>query len=342
MGNPLSPALADLVMTTLLDDVLTKIDITVPCIKKYVDDLYTALPADKIEYVKNALNSFDSHIQFTYESEKDNRLPYLDMILIRTGEQKILTDWYQKSVASGRILNFFSLHPLVQKLNTATGFIGRVFQLSTSKSTDEKKAIVRKQLLTNNYPSSLINRLINRFINQSGQNCEEVNSEEKVYRSLHHVDALTPALARSIKQNFKNVTLSFKCAKTNRLLFTKLKDSSPHLAMRNVIYRIPCADCDSAYIGMTTQQLKNRIAGHRSLIKRYEEYKTSDTERTDRDEEFKKTALMKHAIEEQHNCSSCVVSYLLGDIYFRITSPLRNLNIDKDDTVRCYSCHCTG
>ncbi|XP_053686356.1 uncharacterized protein LOC128735902 [Sabethes cyaneus] len=313
MGNLLSPALADLVMTTLLDDVLTKIDITVPCIKKYVDDLFTALPADKIEYVKNALNSFDSHIQFTYESKKDNRLPYLDMILIRTGEQKILTDWYQKTVSSGRILNFFSLHPLVQKLNTATGFIGRVFQLSTSKSTDEKKAIVRKQLLTNNYPNSLINRLVNRFINQSGQNCEEVNSEEKVYRSLHHVDALTPALARSIKQNFKNVTLSFKCVKTNRLLFTKLKDSSPHLAMRNVIYRIPCADCDSAYIGMTTQQLKNRIAGHRSLIKRYEEYKTSDTERTDRDEEYKKTALMKHAIEEQHKFDLTSTKILSAD-----------------------------
>ncbi|XP_055547777.1 uncharacterized protein LOC129731643 [Wyeomyia smithii] len=98
MGNPLSPALADLVMTTLLDDVLAKIDVHIPCIKKYVDDLFTALPADKIEYVRNALNGFDSHIQFTYEVENNNRLPYLDMVFIRTNEHKIVTEWYKKPV----------------------------------------------------------------------------------------------------------------------------------------------------------------------------------------------------------------------------------------------------
>ena len=150
MGNPLSPALADLVMTTLLDDVLAKIDVHIPCIKKYVDDLFTALPADKIEYVRNALNGFDSHIQFTYEVENNNRLPYLDMVLIRTNEQKIVTEWYKKPVASGRILNFLSMHPLAQKLNTATGFIGRVFRLSTNESLTENKEIVHEHLLTNN------------------------------------------------------------------------------------------------------------------------------------------------------------------------------------------------
>ncbi|XP_053698945.1 uncharacterized protein LOC128745905 [Sabethes cyaneus] len=44
MGNPLSPALADLVMETLLDYVIEAIDIPIPFIKKYVDDLITALP----------------------------------------------------------------------------------------------------------------------------------------------------------------------------------------------------------------------------------------------------------------------------------------------------------
>ena len=301
MGNPLSPALADMVMNALLDDVLAKIDIPVPFVKKYVDDLLTVLPADKIEYVKNALNAFNPHIQFTYEVENDNRLPYLDMVLIRTENQTILTDWYKKPMASGRILNYFSLHPLVQKLNTATGFIGRIFRLSTSKSIEEKKQTVREHLLTNNYPSSLINRLINRFVYQSAQSIsDEVSPEPKVYRSLHHVEALTPALAKVVNRNFKNVTLSFKCVKTNRSLFTKLKDSSSYLSTRNVVYRIPCVDCDRSYIGMTTQQLKNRLAGHRSLMKRYEEYKTSDRVRVERDEEFKKTALMKHAIEEEH------------------------------------------
>ncbi|XP_062711019.1 uncharacterized protein LOC134289038 [Aedes albopictus] len=304
MGNPLSPALADLVMETLLDHVLEGIDIPIPFLKKYVDDLITALPIDMIEHVRNALNEFNSHIQFTCEMENNNQLPYLDMLLIRTAQQKIVTDWYKKPVASGRILNYFSFHPLTQKLNTATGFIGRVFKLSTCRSENEKKELVRDYLLNNNYSSSLINRLINRYINKN-TNTHESNSsthpEPKMYRSLHHVEKLTPALAKVINRNFPNVQLGFKCVKTNRLLFSKLKDATPQLEKRNVIYRIPCADCDCAYIGLTTQQLKNRLSGHRSLINRYADLKSSYPNRaTEREEEFKKTALMVHVIENEH------------------------------------------
>lgn len=304
MGSPLSPALADLVMETLLDHVIENIDIPIPFMKKYVDDLITALPADKIEYVNSALNAYDSHIQFTCEVESGNRLPYLDMVLIRTNEQNIVTDWYQKPIASGRLLNFFSLHPLTQKLNTATGFIGRVFKLSTQRSLDEKKRLVREFLKKNNYPSSLINRLIHRFINKiSHHNSNgETEREEKVYRSLHNVDGLTPALARAILKTNKNVCLSYKCAKTNALLFSKLKDPTHMLLRRNVIYRLPCCVCESSYIGLTTQQLKQRLSGHRSLIKRYHDFMKSNSKPDgNKIEEFKKTALMVHMIEHDHN-----------------------------------------
>ncbi|XP_058827592.1 uncharacterized protein LOC131687518 [Topomyia yanbarensis] len=304
MGNPLSPALADLVMETLLDHVLETIDIPIPFLRKYVDDLVTALPADKIQHVQSALNAYNPHIQFTCEIESNNRLPYLDMVLIRTNEQKIQTDWYRKPVASGRILNYLSFQPLTQKLNTAMGFIARVFRLSTCKSEIEKKQMVREYLRNNNYPSGLINRLINRIINQqvSAESERIPESEKMEFRSLHHVDGLTPALSKIIQRNHKNVSLSFKCTKTISSLFTKLKDPTSEQSKRNVIYRIPCSDCESSYVGLTTQQLKQRLAGHRSLIKRYNDFKSSNCEReTGNADEFKKTALMVHMIEKEHS-----------------------------------------
>ncbi|XP_058817405.1 uncharacterized protein LOC131680714 [Topomyia yanbarensis] len=185
VGNPLSPALADLVMETLLDHVLETIDIPIPFLRKYVDDLVTALPADKIQHVQSALNAYNPHIQFTCEIESNNRLPYLDMVLIRTNEQKIQTDWYRKPVASGRILNYLSFHPLTQKLNTAMGFIARVFRLSTCKSEIEKKQTVREYLRNNNYPSGLINRLINRIINQQAVVAVSALFEPPVRAALH-------------------------------------------------------------------------------------------------------------------------------------------------------------
>lgn len=332
MGSPLSPALADLVMETLLDNVLKMIDFPIPFFKKYVDDLITAVPADKIEHVKNALNAYNTHIQFTCEVENENRLPYLDMILIRTSEQRIVTDWYMKSVSSGRILNFFSLHPLTQKLNTATGFISRVFRLSTCKTLAEKKKTVRGYLSKNNYPIALINRLMNRFSNENANISNNVNIEPKVYRSLHHVDSLTPALAKVIHRNFKNVTLSFKCAKTNSILFSKLKDATSKLQRRNIIYRVSCIECAHTYIGLTTQQLKQRMAGHRSLIKRYEEFKRSGSFDSNKKDEFKKTALMVHMIENDHNFDLPNVTILDQDNRIQALQILEMCHIFTDKT----------
>ena len=42
--------------------------------EKYVEDLNTAVPEN--ERIKQVFNSFDSHIQFTVESETDRKIPY--------------------------------------------------------------------------------------------------------------------------------------------------------------------------------------------------------------------------------------------------------------------------
>ncbi|MBV2145435.1 MAG: GIY-YIG nuclease family protein, partial [Wolbachia endosymbiont of Pissodes strobi] len=46
-------------------------------------------------------------------------------------------------------------------------------------------------------------------------------------------------------------------------LFTKLKPKTPVMKNSNVVYSIPCENCPSTYIGMTSQLLKNRLNGHK-------------------------------------------------------------------------------
>ncbi|XP_062714289.1 uncharacterized protein LOC134291043 [Aedes albopictus] len=163
MGNPVSPALADLVMESLLDTVLQKLDFPLPFIRKYVDDLIMAIPLNKLQHIMDIFNSYDIHIQFTYELEVENCLPFLDMLLTRHDNQKVTTRWYQKPIASGRFLNFHSFHPMNQKLNTAKNFIKRVNKLSTDLDEHDKIKIIDDQLKQNGFPKSLRNRLTNRM-----------------------------------------------------------------------------------------------------------------------------------------------------------------------------------
>ncbi|XP_062706267.1 uncharacterized protein LOC134287713 [Aedes albopictus] len=93
MGNPLSSATADWIMESLLNSVLNKLNIPLPFIRKFVDDLVTAIPLNQLQSVLQAFNSYDTHIQFTHELEVDNCLPFLDMLLIRHENQKVTTRW---------------------------------------------------------------------------------------------------------------------------------------------------------------------------------------------------------------------------------------------------------
>ncbi|XP_053690860.1 uncharacterized protein LOC128739401 [Sabethes cyaneus] len=166
MGSCLSPILAEFVLETLLNTVTRNLQYNIPVLKKYVDDLILALPEDEVDNTLAAFNNYNPHIQFTKETELENRLPFLDTLVIRNENQSITTQWYSKSIASGRLLNYHSFHPMHMKINVATNFINRVIKITTNKSSDQQKHVIFQHLRQNNYPTALINRLLNRIQNR--------------------------------------------------------------------------------------------------------------------------------------------------------------------------------
>ncbi|XP_065078974.1 uncharacterized protein LOC135701953 [Ochlerotatus camptorhynchus] len=80
------------VMDDLLDDAVASSVIAIPFLRKYVDDLFLVLPTDKVAEVQNVFNQQDQHIQFTVEKEENNRLPFLDMVLVRREDRTIRTE----------------------------------------------------------------------------------------------------------------------------------------------------------------------------------------------------------------------------------------------------------
>ncbi|XP_055527883.1 uncharacterized protein LOC129720426 [Wyeomyia smithii] len=157
MGSPLSPILADIVMNNIITKAAQAAGIPTHHIRKYVDDLFVLIHRDRVQEVLDIFNLQDENVRFTCEVEENGRLPYLDMLLIRTDDGRIQTDWYAKPMASGRMLNYLSFHPMAQKIGVVFNFIDRVRTLSTFRTEDEKKQIITKMLLSNNYPLRVIN-----------------------------------------------------------------------------------------------------------------------------------------------------------------------------------------
>lgn len=101
-------------MDILLDSVLEKLDFVLPFVRKYVDDLITAILIEKLQPILNVFSSYDLHIQFTHELEMDKNY---HILLIQHQNQRTTTEWY--SLVCGRFLDILLYHPKKIKLNVA-------------------------------------------------------------------------------------------------------------------------------------------------------------------------------------------------------------------------------
>ncbi|XP_062716065.1 uncharacterized protein LOC134291828 [Aedes albopictus] len=331
MGSPLSPILADYVMEDLLDTVTQQLSFSIRVLKKYVDDLFLVLPKTEVQSTLAAFNNYDQHLQFTVEDEKDGALPFLDTLVMHHNDGSVSTQWYSKPISSGRLLNYHSFHPTNMKLNVAKNLINRATQLTTKSSMEQVKHKIFQILRQNNYPSALINRLTSHIRNNqaalttatpsnhniqhshppqqpsqadpgtttilpiSQHTLQAPNSQipnEVVYKSMPNIPILSRTISEILKREYPSVKIATYNIKSTKTLLKPVKDAVTPLEQHNVIYSIPCTNCDKVYIGMTTNHLKKRISGHRSNVNKHSNTTEHDTQ--------PKTALIQHMLDCQH------------------------------------------
>ncbi|XP_075153518.1 uncharacterized protein LOC142227073 [Haematobia irritans] len=311
MGSPASPIIADIIMEELLDDVLEKItkpriitnsrihkklsDVYKRMInyfvknsihkrliayqtfnkslgRKYVDDIFAIIKGSDFEETLKALNSYNRQIQFTKEEEQDQKLPYLDTIIHRQGNQLKL-NWYQKPTASGRLLNFYSNHSKRIIINTATNFIRRVFNISDPSFHFENGEKIKRILTNNDFPLRTIQNLIykvkSKQINNKDGNTEK---ELQIYKPVTYISGFSERLCKSNLYDKKKYQLALKTTKRVNGLFSKTKTKIKNDDKSHVIYKIKCKGdksnlCKKTYIGTTMTKLKTRLSSHKSDIK---------------------------------------------------------------------------
>lgn len=156
MGSPISPAIANLVMESLESQVINNLAYQLPFYKRYVDVILTAVHPDNLDNIGHSFNLFHPNLRFTHEVEVNNKISFLDILLINNNGS-ILLDWYQKPPWSGRYLHYFSQDPETHKKCVVTGLIDRGLILSDPSLRAKNLNLITSTLIQNGYPPTSIN-----------------------------------------------------------------------------------------------------------------------------------------------------------------------------------------
>ena len=265
MGSPISPILAVMVMDHVLDGVVPGMPFDVPFIFKFVDDVITCVPRDKLDTVLTVFNNFDKNIQFTLEQETDNCIAFLDCMVVRGSEEGVLTDWYTKPSYSGRYINYHSSHTFSHKVNTIVGMKNRIHKICSPSFYNSSLEKLKTAFIKNGYPSRLVNRLLYSSSNYTKSIFDVPAPVKPTYLKLPSIPPINVKLKKIFDNSLpENTKIVFHYPHKIKNIFSKIKDEDELLYQTNVVYCLECDDCDAKYVGTTSQWLKKRVSLHKS------------------------------------------------------------------------------
>ena len=112
---------------------------------------------------KTNLNTIHENIKFTFEKEKDNKLPFLD-ILINNNESDLQTLVFHTKTYTGLLLNYFSFVPNCYKLGLIKTLVDWMYKINNSWTGFDKDIKDLKNILQKNqYPLKMIAILLSHI-----------------------------------------------------------------------------------------------------------------------------------------------------------------------------------
>ena len=108
MDSPLGPVLANIFTVDLERDMIPTLYNDILLWKRYVDDTICFIKVTSINKVIETLNSYHTNIKFTIETETENKISFLDVLLV---DSLISTKIYRKNTNTDIYINRKSFSP---------------------------------------------------------------------------------------------------------------------------------------------------------------------------------------------------------------------------------------
>ena len=200
-----------------------------------MDDAFTILDRENVDDFLQHLNNQQPSIHFTMETEKDNKLAFLDTAVLREPDGRLTTSVYRKPTHTDQYLAYDSHHPQSVKRSIVKCLYERAKRLVTKPSViSAEKKHLSSVLVSNGYPFSFLQKLT-----KTGKpnNSAEPANEFKATAVLPYVKGLSEQLRRCLQQ--QGVRAVFKSETTLRPQLVRPKDSVDQAKQDGVVYRIP-------------------------------------------------------------------------------------------------------
>ena len=269
MGSPLGPVLANLFMSHNEGSWIENYKGVKPFYyRRYVDDIFCIFSTEvDAKHFLSYLNLQHKNIRFTFESENEGKLSFLDVLIFKKND-KFETPLFRKTTFTGLLTNFVSYIPLDYKLGLIKTLIHRCFQICSTWQLFHTEIVNIKNILTKNcFPPDLVDREIKKFLSSKFSEPNEKNSlKEQNYFTLPYIGNIS----KFTKTQISKLCLQF-CKNTKfKLVFTPFKigslfsskDPVPLTLSSSVVYKFICRSCNASYIGETQRHLNTRIKEH--------------------------------------------------------------------------------
>ena len=131
---------------------------------RYVDDTITYIKPSSIDYVLSVLSSFHKSIKFTFEEDKDNKILFLDVLILRNGSS-IETTVYRKFTHNDVYLHWNSFSPNSGKVGTLKTLLLRTFVVCSNEQLLNMEIEHLRNVFdhTNSYPKAVFKMLFQKL-----------------------------------------------------------------------------------------------------------------------------------------------------------------------------------
>ena len=207
-------------------------------------------------------------MSFTFETEIDNNLPFLDILVNR--EQKFTTNIYRKPTFSGLYTHFHSFIPEQYKTGLFLTLLFRIYTICSDWETIHLEIIKLRNIMhKNNFSSRFMDNCVKLFFDNLFSKRESVHTVPKktVTISLPFLGKeslkIRGNLVKLAKTYFPCCKLQVTFSSVNRIGdFFRFKDKIPNNVRSLILYKFMCGGCNSAYLGKSKRHYLVRIFEH--------------------------------------------------------------------------------
>lgn len=271
MGNPISPLIANLVMSKMEMGLKSK-HLLPRWWHRYVDDIFAVIKKADLDSVLTMLNTQPQYqtIKFTVVPETNGKLEFLDLLLIRKNNT-VEVAVFHKPTSTKRLIPSTSHCPTQHKMAAFHSMAHRItnLPLSINNYMAEYNYMLEAAVI-NGYKTSDVDRIIKKHSDKVHKNnMSTLFSQSKADKKVNRLRlTYVPKATNKLKSTFQRQDMEIVFSTQNKLctMLTGTKDKTVK-EQKSGIYEITCPVCGSIYYGQTRRQVIIRFNEHVTAIK---------------------------------------------------------------------------